>query len=222
MRCRSTWWLSSWSWFLVAGATSAQEPDAIPLPTQTPAAPATEPVWSFDASVYSYSVPGDRNYVQPTVTADRDWLHLEARYNYEDLDTGSLWCGWNFAVGEDLALEITPMVGAVFGQTNGIAPGYRGTLGWWKLELSSESEYLIDTNESSDSFFYTWSEFTLAPTDWLRFGYAVQRTKVYETDFEIQRGFVVGIELDRLSFSAYVFNPDESEPTVVVSAGVSF
>jgi len=25
------------------------------------------------------------------------WLHLEARYNDEDLRTGSLWVGYNFA-----------------------------------------------------------------------------------------------------------------------------
>ena len=38
---------------------------------------------SFDASVYFYAVPNDDNYVQPTVRADADRLHLEARYNYE-------------------------------------------------------------------------------------------------------------------------------------------
>ena len=44
--------------------------------------------WSASASVYQYLVPDDRDYAQPTVTFDREWLHLEARYNYEDLHTG--------------------------------------------------------------------------------------------------------------------------------------
>ena len=40
----------------------------------------TEKAWSFSASIYTYIVPDDRDYVQPNVTFDRDWLHLQARY----------------------------------------------------------------------------------------------------------------------------------------------
>ena len=47
------------------------------------------------------------------------------------------------------------------------------------------------------SFLYTWSEFALAPTDWSRFGLAVQRTKVYQTEFDIQRGFFAGFSYQR-------------------------
>ena len=54
--------------------------------------------WSFSASAYTYIVPDCREYVQPTFTADRGWLHLEARYNYESLETGSAWIGYNFSV----------------------------------------------------------------------------------------------------------------------------
>ena len=101
--------------------------------------------WSFSASAYTYIVPDDGNYVQPTFTADRGWLHLEARYNYEALDTGSAWVGYNFSGGEKLAWEFTPMLGGVFGDITGVAPGYKGSLSWWKLELYSEGEYVFDT-----------------------------------------------------------------------------
>ena len=66
--------------------------------------------WSFAASVYTYHVPDDTDYAQPTLTADHGWLHLEARYNYEALDTGSAWIGYNFSGGETLAWEFTPML----------------------------------------------------------------------------------------------------------------
>ena len=121
--------------------------------------------------------------MQPTIRADRGWLHLEARYNYEALDTGSAWIGYNFSVGEKLNLEFTPMLGAVFGKTTGVAPGYEFTLSWRKLQLYSEGEYVFDTGDSAASFFYKWSELTLAPVDWFRFGLVVQRTKVYKTRF---------------------------------------
>lgn len=190
----------------------------------TPAFAEEEPgkAWAFSASAYTYFVPGSRNYIQPTVTADHRWLHLEARYNYEDLDTGSAWVGYNFHVGEKLSLDFTPMLGGVFGHTSGIAPGYRVALGWWKLALYSEGEYVFDTGDRSASFFYSWSELSLSPVEWFRFGLVAQRTRVYETDREVNPGFLVGVSYKGVDLTTYVFNPYEDEPTVVVAAGVNF
>ena len=183
--------------------------------------PESEKKWAFSALSYLYFVPGDRNYVQPTFTADRDWLHLEARYNYEAFGTASLWTGYNFSGGESLTWEITPMLGGVFGHTNGIAPGYKGALGWWKLELYSEGEFVFDTGDFSDSFFYTWSELTISPVDWFRFGLVIQRTRAYESDRDIQRGLIAEVSFEMFSVNTSVFNLDE-DPMVVVGFGLSF
>ena len=193
-------------------------------PATTLAVPETagEKAWSFSLSAYTYIVPDDREYVQPTLTIDRDWLHLEARYNYEAIDTASTWVGYNFSGGDKLAWELAPMLGAVFGETTGIAPGYKGSLSWWKLELYSEGEYVFDLNDSSDSYFYNWSELTFSPVDWLRFGIVTQRTRLYESDRDIQRGLLVGVSWKALDIAAYVLNPDEDKPTFVFSIGVSF
>lgn len=178
--------------------------------------------WSFSASVLGYLVPDDRDFAQPTFRADRDWLHLEARYNYEELNTGSAWVGFNFSFGEELKLDLTPMVGGVFGEVNGVAPGYEATLSWWKLELYTEGEYVIDVDDHSENFFYTWSELSLAPLDWFRFGLVVQRTKAYETDLDIQRGFLAGLSYEPVDFTVYVLNVGWDTPTVVLSLGVEF
>ena len=167
-------------------------------------------------------MPDDRDYVQPTVTADRGWLHLEARYNYEALDTASVWVGYNFSGGEKLVWELTPMLGGVFGDTNGVAPGYKGSLGWWKIELYSEGEYVFDTNDSSDSFFYNWSELTLSPVEWLRFGIVTQRTRAYESDRDTQRGLLIGFSWESVDLSAYVLNPDDDDPIFAFALGFSF
>jgi hypothetical protein len=58
--------------------------------------------------------------------------------------------------------------------------------------------------------------------DWFRFGLVVQRTKLYETDFDIQRGFLAGFAWKKVDFTTCVFNPDASQPTVVLGLGVSF
>ena len=58
--------------------------------------------------------------------------------------------------------------------------------------------------------------------DWLRFGMVTQRTRTYHTDRDVQRGVLVGFSYKKLSFTTYVFNPDESRPVVVLSASLSF
>jgi hypothetical protein len=180
------------------------------------------PAWSFDSSLYTYFLPDDGNYAQPTMATDRDWFHLEARFNYEDLNTGSIWFGYNLSGGRDVEWEITPLLGGVFGQTDGIAPGYSGSVSWWKLNFYSEGEYVFDAGDSADNFFYNWSEVTLAPVDWLRAGLVTERTRVYQTERDVQRGLLVGLTYKNIEATTYVFNPDDSKPTVVFALACTF
>ena len=186
-----------------------------------PAVAEEEPGFEFYASVYGYDAPDD-DYLQPSVTADRGALHLEARYNYEDASTTSVWGGWNFEGGETVSVEGTLMAGLVAGATDGVAPGFRVALSWSKLELFTEGEYLFDADDSSSNFFYAWSELTWAPAEWCRFGIVGQRTKAYETERDIQRGVLVGFSVGRVDLTTYVFNPDDDETTWVAAIGVSF
>ena len=204
---------------LLAAAACAK--DAIGE-SETPQPKQAETEWSFSASAYTYFAPGIRDYVQPTITADRRGLHLEARYNYEDLETGSVWVGYNFSVGEKLTLDITPMLGGVFGNTSGIAPGLRFSLKWWRLELYAEGEYVFNTRENADSSFYLWSELTVSPVDWLRAGLVAQRTRAYESELDIQRGFLLGLSYKQVEVAGHVFNPDKDKPTYVISIRVEF
>jgi len=204
------------------GQTAAASAPASAEVVASTTAPEEGPVWSFSASAYAYFVPDDREYVQPTFTADRGWLHLEARYNYEDLETGSAWVGYNLGGGEKVTWELTPMLGGVFGNTTGIAPGYKGALSWWKLELYSEGEYVIDAGDTAASYFYAWSELTLAPVDWFRFGLVTQRTRVYASGRDLQRGLLAGFAYKAVALTTYVFNPDESRPLIVVAVSAEF
>ena len=207
---------------LMDTAVFAQPPTTGSAPAATTPPAADEKVWSFAASAYTYAVPDDPAYVQPTVTADYGWLHLEARYNSEAIDTGSAWVGYNFSGGDKLAWEITPMLGGVFGDTTGVAPGYKGSLTWLKLEFYSEGEYVVDTGNSSDSFFYNWSELTLAPVEWFRFGLVTQRTRAYKTDRDLQRGALAGLAFKRVSLTGYALNFDDQKRTFVFAVGLTF
>jgi hypothetical protein len=62
----------------------------------------------------------------------------------------------------------------------------------------------------------------LSPVDWFRFGLVAQRTRVYETDRDIQRGVLVGFSWKTVDLTAYVLNPDEDAPVFAFSLGLSF
>src|SRR5262249_10290841 len=134
----------------------------------------------------------------------------------------SAWVGYNFSGGDRLAWELTPMLGGVLGDTTGIAPGYEGSLSFWKLRVYSEGEYVVDTRHSSGTFFYDWAQLTLHPVSWLKLGLAMQDTRAYHTDRDVQRGPLVGVSYKRLESTIYVFNPEESRPPLLVSLGLTF
>jgi len=197
-----------------AQATSNSEPDSSGVSASN--------LWSLSLTVDGYVVPHAEFFVSPTAAADRGWLHLEARYNYENLQTGSIWVGRNFSVGHRLVFEATPMIGGIFGNTTGMAPGYEVSLSYKRLELSSSGEYVFDTKNRNGSFFYSWPQLTYSPLDWLHTGLAAQRTKVYHTSLDTQRGLLVGFSHKKVRFTTYIFNPVWSDPTVVFELDWSF
>jgi hypothetical protein len=178
--------------------------------------------WSFDLTAYWTNPPDDDAYGSAIFRADHGALHLEARYNYEDIDTGSLWAGWTFSWSGAVEFSLVPMVGGVFGHTQGVAPGLEFDLVWKILELYFESEYVFDAAGRDDDFFYLWAEFTVNPVEWLSVGLVAQRTRAYDTDVEVDRGLLVGFHVRSVTATVYVFNLDQDDPYVMIGVGVSF
>lgn len=177
--------------------------------------------WNFSADVNFYFIPDDF-FVLPIFKADKNKLHLEARYNYEDFETFSAWVGYNFSGGKKLEYTITPMLGGVVGLTDGIAPGLEFTLTLNRFELYSESEYLFDLDSKENNYYYNWTDLYYSPTDWLWFGISVQRTQLYQTDLDIQRGLLVGAALKNLEFSGYFFDVTTDDGFIVLTVSLGF
>jgi hypothetical protein len=213
-----------WPALFAAGLLSAALSSAASaqgIPGEPP--PAVDaPQWEFGASLFAYFVPEGHDYLSPIVTADHSGLHLEGRYNYEGIHTGSIFVGWSFESGEKLKITATPILGGVFGDTDGVAPGYELTAAWKNFELYSEGEYVIDFAGSSENFFYNWAQLGYSPLDWLTVGLASQRTRTYHTGLDVQRGLFLGLTHKNASLNVYVFNLGWEKPTVVSSISVTF
>jgi hypothetical protein len=163
--------------------------------------------WECSLSTSTYLAQDARDYANPNFTADRDWPNLEARYNYEALKTGSLWLGYNFSVGKKLTLDATPMIGGVFGDITGIAPGYTTSISCEPFELFTQGEYFFDAAIHAGNFFYSWSELSCAPASWFRVGVVVDRTKALGSKFDICRGPLVGFKYKKVDFTTYWLSP---------------
>jgi len=205
--------LASLAW--PAWARAPQDPA---LTAEAPA-PAEAKEWKFAGSVFYSDPPGTEERLTPIVYADRGPLHLEMRYNYEDLETASLFAGWTFEVGEEVDVALTPMLGAVVGNTDGVAPGLEFDIGWKRLSWYAESEYLFDLDDSDDNFFYSWSTLTYGITDWLSAGVVAERSKIVDTDYSLQRGLAVEIVRERVALSLYAYNLGSDDFYGVVSLG---
>ena len=206
----------------LAARAMAQEPAQASAPPAGQAPELESPSWEFDVAGALYLLPDEEDFLQPAFRADRGRLHLEARYNYEDRESVSFFAGANFAFGSKVKLSLVPMLGGLVGRTDGIVPGLEADITVGPLEAYGEAEYVVDLGDSSSSYFYMWSELSWWPTGWLRAGLVTQRTRVYRTEREIQRGPLVGFEWKSVSGSVYWFNPGADDWLTVASVAVSF
>jgi hypothetical protein len=186
-----------------------------------PSAPLPQ-AWTFRAAVATYVLTEGGDYVQPTAAADRGGLHLEGRYNYEDRQSMSGFVGWNLETGSAVKLELTPMFGGVVGNIFGVIPAAELTLSFRRFEVYSEGEYVIDLERTNNRFLYSWSEFSLWPTDWVRAGVVAQRTRTLHEPRNIQRGLLAGLIVGGIEGVVYFFNPGSNDHYFVTSIGVSF
>jgi hypothetical protein len=198
---------------LSALTCAAQEGGGAALPDSS----GNKPGWAYSATGMYYSFNDQSDFLLAVAIAERGPLHLEARYNYEALDTGSLFAGWKFSGGESLTYDLTPIIGAVFGAKQGIAPGFEASVAYGIADFYTEAEHVYDSEVKDDSFTYAWSELGLTPLEWLRFGLVGQRTRAYSSSRDIQQGgFAQFITPGKVTLGLYVFNPGDSNDRFAV------
>lgn len=180
------------------------------------------PAWTFSLTAFPTKVRGGDNYTSAIAIANRGSLQLEARYNYEAVGARSAFVGWTFSGGDEVAWEVTPLVGGAWGSVEAFVPGVEASLSWRRLDVYVEAEYVRDTSERDDSYFYAWTELGFRPVEWLRLGLAGQRTRAYGGERDYQHGPFAQFTWGPLTVGGYWFNPGSSEQVVVGSIGVSF
>ena len=171
---------------------------------------------------YAYLLPDQPNYGMAVGSVNYGALHLEARYNYEARASASAFVGWTFAGGTEVTWEVTPIIGTLFGRARGLVPGVEASVGYKSFDVYVEAEYVFDRQQSSDNYFYAWTELGWTPVEWLRVGLVGQRTRVVDNDRDLQRGVLLQVLAGKATISAYAFNPDNSSRYATVAVGFEF
>ncbi|ULQ53302.1 hypothetical protein [Flavihumibacter fluvii] len=152
-------------------------------------------------------------------------IYAEARYNYEDLQTFSLFAGYSFSNDRHaVEWELIPMAGFAMGNTKAFLPGMEATLQYKRFNFTTQTEYAVNLENKTDNFFYTWSEFTYTILPWLEPGIVVQRSKLYKSGREVDRGLMLNaVFLPKATASAYFFDPfDPSRRFFIIGLNYSF
>ena len=101
-------------------------------------------------------------------------------------------------------------------------PGLEMEIVYRKFDLYSESEYIFDLTGKENNFFYAYSELAIRPINPLRTGITIQRTRLFQSERELQRGIFAEYYFGRFRLGAFYFSPFASDNFWIASASVDF
>jgi hypothetical protein len=136
----------------------------------------------------------------------RNNWHTEFRYNYEDVQTASLFFGRTLSGGNKLHFAITPMGGYSVGKFSGYSCAINLESQWNSFYISSQTQYSVATKNNVNDFFFSWSELGYEVTKTFFSGIAFQYTREAGNQ-RFEPGFTAGLSFGNLSFPCYVLSP---------------
>lgn len=132
--------------------------------------------------------------------------YFEARYNYEDRETFSLYGGRSFKVGKNNELDIIPMVGGSVGKFNGVSPALTIILeaGW--VRGFSQNQYSINLKEQKSNFIFDWSAIVFHTYKPLYLGASFQSFAPQNTKAQNYFGPMVSVKDNHIIVEGFAYN----------------
>jgi hypothetical protein len=162
---------------------------------------------AFSFEQYSFLGAGQNSLLAPVAhyQSQQKW-YAEARYNYEDVRTFSLYAGRTFSRENEFSWSLTPVLGAIAGKMNGGSFGLNSACSYHKFNFSSQAQYSVSAEDRYQNFFYNWAEFCYQPTEWFYTGIALQHTRMYATNTVADPGLLLAFSVGQWTVPLYSFN----------------
>lgn len=131
----------------------------------------------------------------------------QARYNYEEARTFSLFAGKAFKGKRVVFWSLTPMLGVSLGCFKGLSAALNIDLEYNDFFLSAQTQYSRSVKHDGDYFLYSWSEAGYQCLNWLYAGVSFQHTQSFSSDKLLEPGVLVGFTFKKFTLPVYAFNP---------------
>lgn len=146
-----------------------------------------------------------------------DNWYIEARGNYEAINSASLYFGKPFKKTALISYSIIPIAGLVIGRFNGGSVGANVVLDYKKISFTSQSQYTFSIENRATNFTYSWSDLTYQLKEWVSAGVSLQQTRgIFE------KGILLRGTYKNFSIPLYIFNPATSERYFVLGLSVEW
>ena len=174
------------------------------------------------AELYKYMIRDMPGSFQPILNmqSPKNW-YLEARYNYEEANTFSLFAGKTFSGGKVAEYSITPMAGYSIGTFTGLSLAVNTDVEWKSFYFSAQSQYSISSKTKDDSFVFSWSELGYSLSDHFFTGATLQYTHTI-CQTELEPGILAGVSFKDFEIPLYLFKPFQSERYFVLGVSYEF
>ena len=148
--------------------------------------------------------------------------YIEARYNYEDVKTVSLYFGRSFEINKKVDVEIIPMIGLVYGNIKGVSPGFNLNFEYKRFHSSTECQYTFDLEDRGNSFFWDWSNFYIRVHENISVGTAIQIYRPQKGDSFVYASPALNLEFGSFSIEANAYNLWEKHPLYTLGFEYNF
>jgi hypothetical protein len=157
---------------------------------------------------YNMLMPGSKNVWVPVIHFKGSKnFYAKASYNYEELNTASLYAGKTFEGGKKITYAVTPMAGVVFGKFKGVSAAANREINISELNFSAQMQYIISTVAKEENFFYNWCELSHNFLKKFYGGISLQQTLIYNNKMQTEAGALIGFNACNITIPLYVFNP---------------
>lgn len=163
------------------------------------------------------------NTIVPVVyyQTSKNW-YMEGRYNYEALNTMSVYAGKTFEKKSVVSYAASPIVGAVIGKFNGGSVGLNSEADYKKYSFSSQLQYTFSMQSKTENFIYSWSDFSYQPLSNFFTGFSLQQTNIYKEQCKWEKGVFVKALFNKWTIPVYVFSPQSKERFFVLGLSCSW
>lgn len=141
---------------------------------------------------------------------EKNW-YAEGRFNYEAVNTLSLYGGKTFERKAAVSYAVTPILGVVLGQLNGGSTGFNLEMSYKNFNFNTQSQYTFSVQQRTNNFVYSWSDLAYQFSEKFSAGVSFQQTKLYRVNGAFEKGLLVKTGYKNFSFPLYIFRPESSE-----------